>query len=92
METKQITAVAPDSTPGPWEVVQELGARLFTILSRYRKVASVDDPADARLIAAAPDMLAALESIANSGLAKDSADARFLCGIARAAIAKARGA
>jgi hypothetical protein len=37
-------------------------------------------------------MLAALESIANSGLAKDSADARFLCGIARAAIAKAKGA
>jgi hypothetical protein len=35
--------------------------------------------------------LAALESIASSGLAKDSADARFLCGIARAAIAKVRG-
>ena len=59
------------------------------VLAEVFDTESDQGEADARLIAAAPDMLAALESIANSGLAKDSADARFLCGIARAAIAKA---
>ena len=80
-----------DHTPGPWlvmsgayedrftEIVTEPGgpliARVFTD--------------DARLIAAAPDLLAALERIAAGTL--DLPDSFHVQQIARAAIAKAKG-
>jgi hypothetical protein len=55
-----------------------------------RNIAVTYDKADAALIAAAPDLLAALEAIANSGLVNYGPDARFLASIARAAIDKAQ--
>jgi hypothetical protein len=94
-------------TRGPWEVADwpevpgtkgstvEMPEDWVSILcadEKHGDVVAYTHPDNAPILAAAPDLLAALESIASSGLAKDSADARFLCGIARAAIAKARGA
>jgi hypothetical protein len=55
-----------------------------------RDVAVAYDKADAALIAAAPELLAALETIANSGLVNYGPDARFLASIAAAAISKAK--
>ena len=51
-------------------------------------------PADARLIAAAPDLLAALEAIANPrrGTPEETWDVQEIGDFARAAIAKATGA
>lgn len=65
-----------EHTPGPWEVVQERrwGEPLFFIYGAGKEVTSITEPdaesrlpstmaADARLVAAAPDMLAALLAI-----------------------------
>lgn len=57
--TKNATRNA--ATPGPWRTVQEHGARLYTVTATARKVASVEMIEDARLIAAAPELFAALE-------------------------------
>lgn len=47
-------------TPGPWTVNQIPGARLYSVFSRSLKVASVEEQADARLIAKAPELLGIL--------------------------------
>lgn len=44
-------------TPGPWEV--ELSARGFEIQKDNCRLGEMHDPGDARLVAAAPELLAA---------------------------------
>jgi hypothetical protein len=80
-------------TPGPWRVVDVpgeashvIGANNFTVV-RGGYVSDMDT-ANARLIAAAPDLLAALQLIANFSN-QDVSD--MVREIARAAIAKAEG-
>lgn len=70
-------------TPGPWT------ARGFVVETAERKVAYTILTEDARLIAAAPDLLAALERIAAEP--EWGAVAAELIDIARAAVAKAKG-
>jgi len=86
-------------TPGPW-YAKRIGRSTFwtvtldpeddhgDIANLLRKLGSVDNEADARLIAAAPDLLEALRPFAESpykGTTQQDVDR------ARAAIAKARG-
>ena len=87
-------------TPGPWEIdwyICREGNKELWRVPRSIGPACTDhnhwagnyitvDEADARLIAAAPDLLAALERIA------DETAATWVCDVARAAIAKATGA
>ena len=74
-------------TPGPWEVDDRLiTAQCSDDDGEYVEVvAQAHVPANARLIASAPELLAALERIAE--LSYDSEATR----VAREAIAKARG-
>jgi hypothetical protein len=89
METEQWQAAADCGDIGYWAVYSLAG----------RKRALVFDPANARLIAAAPDLLAALESLCDGPLLIDDTNAKQApreeamrrYKIARAAIAKARG-
>ena len=84
-----------EHTPGPWEVVPGLDdkARVFyvrTIDNDLHYIAQIgrfgeNAPANARLIAAAPDLLAALETAVASGKSWHGISS------ARAAIAKAKG-
>lgn len=84
-------------TPGPWLVGQTITAphpdRFPGSHERITVAQRVNRPADARLIAAAPDMLDALQSLVDMAatfsteLHKDHPDVLA----ARAAIAKARG-
>ena len=96
-------------TPGPWIVRTDLqfdhgGAIVSSTYDCYDNcsnlvaicdVQSMPNAANARLIAAAPDMLAALEIISQSWPAHDSESASpvadAMAAKARAAIAKARG-
>lgn len=71
-------------TPGPWTADGEDSD--WEINFNGISIAEVYDEADARLIAAAPDMLAALEAVEADYI---KADLRV---IVRAAIAKAKGA
>ena len=81
-------------TPGPWAV----GGRLV-IAEKYGSVCAVDDGqsdyvANARLIAAAPELLAALKAITDELGVPDPgypAPVANAAEIARAAIAKAEG-
>ncbi len=96
-------------TPGPWRIKQSDSGHWFVvsggtgnpIAQTLRKVWRTEDEANARLIAAAPDLLAALEKLAqyadtcelflretHPGKA-DALGKRVSC--ARAAIAKAKG-
>lgn len=84
-------------TPGPWAFDPET-SRVFDADLWY--VAEIDPEyasgteANARLIAAAPDLLAALVRIASEGLdlrTLNAYDAHGFANIARAAIAKATG-
>jgi hypothetical protein len=80
-------------TPGPWRI----GDAGFTVFgppnpgALPETIAPTKSRANARLIAAAPELLAALQSILDiepSGLSNDE---RRLYALARAAIAKATG-
>ena len=72
-------------TLGPWEIIdQYIMAADESVICQWR---SYSDEAAARLIAAAPDMLKALKTIARCG----SIDDDWLVPV-RAAIAKAEGA
>jgi len=72
-------------TPGPWDIIdQYIIAGDESVICQWE---SYSDEADARLIAAAPDMLKALKTIARCG----SIDDDWLVPV-RAAIAKAEGA
>lgn len=86
-----------DHTPGPWIVEGEVWDDLDVVgpiqnlgmgrVGRQRICAHVGDEADARLIAGAPDLLAALEG----ALADPYDEKRETWEVARAAIAKAKG-
>ena len=85
-----------EHTPGPWTVVQ--GATTcpteWTVVSAERFIGDIEYEADARLIASAPALLAALERmvLANvDGQPNFYTDADGLIGQARAAIDKATG-
>jgi hypothetical protein len=89
-------------TPAPWRAFEEIPGRAFVIDhldgSAWRNIASVTifdetDRANARLIAAAAELLEALEAIVNSsdyGEPDEGPDERPLMAAARAAIAKAK--
>ena len=89
-------------TPGPWEAIHYAGTDAYSDVVAGR-VALVDgshsnpllSPEDARLIAAAPDLLEALEDCMALLLSENAwqvGDARRIAAInARAAILKAKG-
>jgi len=84
-------------TPGPWVVDQLVDGYDIHASEARCHVATASDPEmvwgaigreeDARLIAAAPELLEALKQIANMGVPVQKEEHR----IARAAIAKAKG-
>ena len=91
-------------TPGPWEVCDldwqfrfvegsyELGLKAISTPNIKHYIATEIDAADARLIAAAPDLLAALEVVREyMDHAADQFSYEDIVQI-RAAIAKAKGA
>lgn len=53
----------PNHTPGPWEVFDEINVRAVNGINRYICTCSGNARANAHLIAAAPDLLAALEAV-----------------------------
>ena len=86
-------------TPGPWELregddeafgpaIYSAGAHDMDPLATVSRVSRRDAEADARLIAAAPDLLAALEDVVQ--MYQPAFDPPFI-ERARAAIAKAKG-
>lgn len=87
-----------EHTPGPWSA--EPSARGFEITAGDRRIGEAHDEANARLIAAAPELLAALERTLSMAIGH-AADARGVspaeCGDfpwvkdARATIEKAAG-
>ena len=84
-------------TPGPWHIGLRPSPMIYGADSsqvadfRGDLLDSGEAQANARLIAAAPDLLAALEMIANSDKHKGGTFVLELQTIARAAIAKAKG-
>ena len=91
-------------TPGPWKIIPAFGGSRYPSIVNPAGDAELGDwmvaervrwPADANLIAAAPELLAALTAIVNStdyGCDEDGKDSdRPLMQNARAAIAKAEG-
>lgn len=81
-------------TPGPWSVGGPYDHMLMTArgeLIASTALMSKNHKADARLIAAAPDLLAALESITEHFRANGDPTASDLMSAGRAAIARARG-
>lgn len=79
-------------TLGPWEIAVFPDKRIFVENSYGDGVGEVYDYANARLVAAAPDLLEALK-IADGALNEDSNGQVLLeaSGYVRAAIAKAEG-
>jgi hypothetical protein len=80
-------------TPGPWTIESGISPRVYLINSGRDAVGEIvysetRRPADARLIAAAPDLLAALEFVAIDGNVEMPAET---AAIVQAAINKARG-
>lgn len=75
-------------TPGPWSEPGTFGATRFEVQGSNRRVAVVDTIEDARLIAAAPELLDALEGLLN---ALPSATTHPAIAQASAAIRKATG-
>jgi hypothetical protein len=85
-------------TPGPWDIIdQYIIAGDESVICQWE---SYSDEADARLIAAAPDLLAALHEISRCCDERASFDGdpamkrwcKATSEVARAAIAKAEGA
>ncbi len=84
-------------TPGPWKVhgyhVRAVGRGILDccIVDRAEGNDAEEAAANARLIAAAPDLLAALERIEKGFDGSGEYTVNGLRGIARAALAKAKG-
>jgi len=88
-----------DHTPGPWHVCGDM-IRSTVSNAAMRSVAKVyvsqmhgkpEAAANARLIAAAPDLLAALKGILHTHVSSDCRCHCPACVLGRAAIAKAEG-
>lgn len=84
-------------TPGPWTATGHDGGMCVVVESKWGSVAKalpvgceVQEAANARLIAAAPELLEALEEIAEQ-LELEGPSCSDILAAARAAIAKARG-
>jgi hypothetical protein len=77
----------------PWSIHDNKGRRFEIHFGTYGECVAevVHTEADARLIAAAPDLLAACEELVSMGEPEDEIAARILAK-AEAAIAKAKGA
>jgi hypothetical protein len=88
-----------DHTPGPWEVGQYGNSFIVTAKANsydvavVRNIGNEDNEANARLIAAAPELLAALQRYMEVCPADEDTTAAFqeAANNARAAIAKATG-
>lgn len=52
-------------TPGPWSVKETVSATLLIRPNSQQDSLQIDSRADARLIAAAPELLAALHAVVN---------------------------
>lgn len=78
-------------TPGPWELRQAENGKvsIYPVGGPYRVADSYDGLGNARLIAAAPALLEALEALVKAGHTLN-ADSSMMTA-ARAAIAKAKG-
>ena len=86
------TAEKAKHTPGPWQIDQS-GAGLEIRPSRSIHAITIlkhGEEANARLIAAAPEMAEALEAIVEAGYRGDEINGKLLAE-AEAAIRKARG-
>ena len=88
-----------EHTPGPWEIregAEEVyGTAIYEVGAHdLHPLAAVQNEADARLIAAAPNLLEALESahgILQMNLGDTDPHVRSACDLMWAAIAKAKG-
>lgn len=81
-------------TPGPWRVVISTGGLdNLSVCAERMKVALVTLPADAHLIAAAPDMLEALGRLLDyaEDVAAERDERPSALDLARLALAKAKG-
>jgi hypothetical protein len=80
-------------TPGPWNVSQPSGNYIQAPTGGIAALTYGASKADAHLIAAAPDMLAALEALLDDALALGLADSHLSGSAieARTAITKAKG-
>lgn len=92
-------------TPAPWQLAKSEESKLIKVLNKYgTRIAGItpmeNDEANARLIAAAPELLALLEEfdgvfsnvLTNRAYSKaDKSLAKRMQDAARAAIAKAKG-
>lgn len=85
-------------TPGPWDLTP-YDESFFSVDARGHQIAEVYDNVNARLIAAAPDLLEALQSLAfqaeTVAMLPSCGETEFLRGLAKAArkvITKATGA
>lgn len=80
-------------TPGPWKPIRDLSSKMVGIWADDGEgwVGEVETMADAKLIAAAPDLLAALEAIMATRFTPWREDAVKANSVASAAIAKAKG-
>ena len=82
------------NTPGPWHLIDQTEIRnasgcTVCVTSEYRVPGREQEAiADARLIAAAPDLLAALQTIASSNIVMGVMHEQYRA-VIRAAIAKA---
>ena len=94
-----------EHTPGPWKVIEDPFSEGIVAIIQHdefgllavgscedRAATGEEDHYNAHLIAAAPDLLAALEEIsALTAYAGRSMKDEAVCDVARAAIARARG-
>lgn len=100
--TDQNFETAASHTPGPWTAIEpnsreSYGNDVWEVHDGYGRTATVygldpEGPNNARLIAAAPDLLAACESIRNwseAGGGDDNDEIEAAMGLVRRAIAKA---
>lgn len=79
-------------TPGPWKVVITPGGDTLIDTPRFRwSLGRLMSKADAHLIAAAPELLEALQRIIDYGGSLTGEDALEMVIIAKTAIAKAMG-